>query len=313
MKNGHWLFNSDDPPHRLIFSLKIWVKGVLSSKILRKILLSNFFQKWHFSRPKMETRLICVVESIDSNLKDPKIRSTLSDLSIDLKKKKQSIWNGVVWRKAHVSDVSKFEAIKEEDNMLIIDDSTLTAILSQSEMSNPFGYWNQLKMSNDQVQSQISDSLDQEILYRSPVKCIRSKKKRVTFYINKMKVLKFVKFHLKVLGCWFKVKPNSSVKLEKSININYRHLHIGLIFSVLLLNIFSTFSIYVTEVKTFNDFCESAFWASRSILSLALYAMFVQYTPNLVMFFNDLDEIVDRSKFEIVFSLFDLKNTFLGM
>lgn len=109
-------------------------------------------------------------------------------------------------------------------------------------------------------------------------------------------VLQSVKIHLKILGC----SPINHMNLPNC----YKRIppeclntiQIGLIFLILTLNLVSTFCFYIREVKTFLDFSESVFWASRSILSLALYSMLIWYKSDLVQFFDDLDEIVNLSK-----------------
>lgn len=133
-------------------------------------------------------------------------------------------------------------------------------------------------------------------------------KKTVSFSIEKMRVLQITRIHLKILGVFPLNKPiivNKPLsKLSKYSPIDCQFLHIGLIYFILLLNILTTFFIYVTDVKEFDDFSESIFWASRSVLSLALYSMFVWYKPDIVKLFGELDDIVEQSKRFCNFSIF---------
>lgn len=113
-----------------------------------------------------------------------------------------------------------------------------------------------------------------------------------------MKVLRIAKAHLKFLGCVPADGPKSSDQFTRKISItnNTQYLRIGAINVVLILNIASTICIYLTEKDIFDDLSESIFWISRSILSLALYSMFIWYMPDVITSFEDLDEIVDQSE-----------------
>lgn len=146
--------------------------------------------------------------------------------------------------------------------------------------------------------SQTKCNNSQEKTNQSPEIVVQ--KKTVSFNIEKMRVLQITRIHLKILGVFPLNKPvivNKPLsKLSKYIKIDCQFLHIALIYFILLLNILTTFLIYVTDVKTFDDFSESLFWASRSVLSLALYSMFVWYKPDIVKLFADLDDIVEQSK-----------------
>lgn len=117
--------------------------------------------------------------------------------------------------------------------------------------------------------------------------------KTVAFSISRLKIMESAKTHLKILGCFPIEQRHWPPRLQK-MPIN--RIHIGVIFSALILNLSFTFWFYICEVKTFVDLMESVFWSSRSILSLILYAMLVWHKSDLIKLFDDLEEMVDRSR-----------------
>lgn len=119
------------------------------------------------------------------------------------------------------------------------------------------------------------------------------------YRLKKKDILKSIKFHLKMLGCLPFNNENWPKLCKKIPQDIINSIQIGLIFLILILNLVSTFSYYIHEVKTFIDFSESVFWASRSILSLILYSLLIWYKPELVKFFDDLGEIVEIRKYSI--------------
>lgn len=146
--------------------------------------------------------------------------------------------------------------------------------------------WNrniQFIMDSDQNQPQTSNS--------------NVRAETLTFSIKKVSVLKCVKIHLKILGCLPIDQRNWPLRLQK---IPFNNIHVGFIFSILTLNLLSTCWFYICKVETFIDFFESVFWVSRAVLSLALYAMFIWYNAELIKFFNDIDDIVDKSEFILI-------------
>lgn len=102
--------------------------------------------------------------------------------------------------------------------------------------------------------------------------------------------------HLKIIGS-LPISPKNWPKWCKKMPKKYVHfVHIGCVFTVLILNLVSTFWFYIREVDSFIDFSESVFWASRSILSLVLYTLFIWHKTDLLSIFNDLETIVNERK-----------------
>lgn len=133
-------------------------------------------------------------------------------------------------------------------------------------------------MSSDKIQSQNS----------KPVQ-----NKTVTFCIKRMSVLESAKIHLKILGCFPIDQQNWPRRLQE---IPFNQIHIGLTFCILILNLLSTCWFYISEVGTFINILESLFWVSRAILSLALCSMFIWQKSDFIKLFNNLEDIVNRSK-----------------
>lgn len=107
-----------------------------------------------------------------------------------------------------------------------------------------------------------------------------------------MKVLTFVKLHLKIIGCLpidANILPSWCAKL-----IN--HIHIAAIYLALVIFVCSTSWFFLFGAKSISDCIESVFWSSRAIISLSLYSMFIWYKPNLIEFLNNLDEIIGKRK-----------------
>lgn len=71
-------------------------------------------------------------------------------------------------------------------------------------------------------------------------------------------------------------------------------IHIALIFIVLISYSMSSLSFLFFNVKTFVEFTESAFWASRSVLSLAVYVAFVWHKRDLAEILDNLNRIVQK-------------------
>lgn len=94
-----------------------------------------------------------------------------------------------------------------------------------------------------------------------------------------------LKMHLKLVGC-----------SAKETNRFYRFfcipIYTAVIFIVLISYSMSSLSFLFFNVKTFIDFTESAFWASRSVLSLAVYTTFVWHKKDLAKILDNLSEIV---------------------
>lgn len=120
--------------------------------------------------------------------------------------------------------------------------------------------------------------------------------KSVRFLIRKIALLKSVRKHLKLVGCFPMELRNMPSWCAK---IPVQRIHIGFVFVILILNLVSTFWFYIREIRqlTLIDFCESVFWASRSVLSLILYSMLIWFKDDLVKFFDDLDDIVDSREY----------------
>lgn len=133
-------------------------------------------------------------------------------------------------------------------------------------------------MASDKIQSQNSKTV---------------RKKTIAFFIKRMSVLESAKIHFKILGCLPIDQQNWPLRLKK---IPCNQIHIGFTFFILILNLLSTCWFYICEVKTFIDFSEAVFWVSRAILALALYSMFIWQKSDFIKLFNDLEDIVDRSK-----------------
>lgn len=94
-----------------------------------------------------------------------------------------------------------------------------------------------------------------------------------------------VKLHLKLVGC----SPIESNRFYRFFCIP---IYIAVIFIILISYSLSSLSFLFFNVKTFIDFTESAFWASRSVLSLAVYTTFVWHRKDLTKILDNLNEII---------------------
>lgn len=99
-----------------------------------------------------------------------------------------------------------------------------------------------------------------------------------------------VKLHLKLVGC----SPIQSNRFYRFFCIP---IYIAVIFIVLISYSLSSLSFLFFNVKTFIDFTESAFWASRSVLSLAVYTTFVWHRKDLTKILDNLDEIICKRQY----------------
>lgn len=120
-----------------------------------------------------------------------------------------------------------------------------------------------------------------------------AKKRSLPFLAKKLCVLECVKIHLRIIGCM----PIDSKCLPNWCGSGrFNIIHITLIFFILFINLTLTFMFHIRELHSFIDFSEAVFWASRSVLSLILYVMFIWYKTDIIKLFNDLDEMVNNRK-----------------
>lgn len=105
--------------------------------------------------------------------------------------------------------------------------------------------------------------------------------------IKPIRTLGQLQTHLKLVGCF----PIESNRFYRFFCIP---IYIALIFIVLISYSLSSLSFLFFNVKTFIDFSESAFWASRSVLSLGVYTTFVWHKKDLAKILDKLSEIVDK-------------------
>lgn len=128
--------------------------------------------------------------------------------------------------------------------------------------------------------------------------------------LEQLNTLSQVRMHLKFVGC----VPIESNRFYRFLCIQ---IYIVVIFIVLISYSMSSLSFLFFNVKTFIDFTESAFWASRSVLSLAVYATFVWHRKDLAKILDNLSEIVHKRKafskwFLFKFFFYKLFSIFLG-
>lgn len=110
--------------------------------------------------------------------------------------------------------------------------------------------------------------------------------------------LNHVKIHLKLIGC----HPIASNRFGFLCNLIY----IGVIFAVLISYSISSLTFLLFNAKTFVDFMESTFWASRSVLSLAVYTTLVWHQNDLAKILGHVDKIVhSRRKKQSIIELYD--------
>lgn len=109
--------------------------------------------------------------------------------------------------------------------------------------------------------------------------------------IKTLCTLSHVKMHLKLIGC----VPIGSNRFGCICHLIY----IGLIFAVLISYSISSLTFLFFNVKTFIEFMESAFWASRSVLSLAVYTTFVWHKVDLAQILVNLDKIVKKRSYPV--------------
>lgn len=125
-----------------------------------------------------------------------------------------------------------------------------------------------------------------------------SKNTIVSFWRQKISVLECVKIHLKIIGCM----PIDSKRLPKWCgSARFNIIHITLIFIILIMNLKLTFLFHINELHSFIGFSEAVFWASRSVLSLTLYAMFIWHKSDIIKLFNNLDEMVNNRKRSFIY------------
>lgn len=126
-----------------------------------------------------------------------------------------------------------------------------------------------------------------------------SKNTFVPFLTQKISVLECVKIHLKIIGCM----PIDSKWLPKWCRgERFNIIHITSIFIILIINLKLTFLFHIHELHSFIGFSEAVFWASRSVLSLTLYAMFIWHKSDIIKLFNNLDEMVNNRKQSFLFN-----------
>lgn len=112
----------------------------------------------------------------------------------------------------------------------------------------------------------------------------------VTSSAIKMKILKTMEYHLKMLGCI----PFELPLWGQKMPVN--KIHIGLIFALLIQNLCSTILFWIYEAETYKQRTQSGFFCTRSFLSLVLYARLVWKKNQLADLVRRLEDIVAKSK-----------------
>lgn len=131
--------------------------------------------------------------------------------------------------------------------------------------------------------------MDTDLIQSNLSKSYMEMKSFKKYHFRRIAVLKSVKVHLKIAGC---------LPINQSFGCKYlSFIHIGFIFSILILNLVTTLWFYICEVHTLREFSEAVFWTSRAFLSLILYSMFIWNKSRFGKILDDLQEIVNDREF----------------